>query len=147
MRCEYYREKGYCSKGNHPTDKNDMGECVYVNGEITNKVGTHCSEGKKFLEIKSQIVKDIESQLKNSIIAKIKFPVNNTFKNYSEFANYLESKGFRIINEMCGICEVMAEHRFYGICGTIEDWEAMNVFNDRIDRWKILKDEGYKRTT
>lgn len=46
MKCSYYIEKGYCSKGNHPIDKSDMGECIYKNGEIADKASIHCSEGK-----------------------------------------------------------------------------------------------------
>ena len=53
MKCEYYREKGFCSKGNHPIDKSDMGECIYKNGEITDKAVIHCSEGGKELGTKS----------------------------------------------------------------------------------------------
>lgn len=50
MKCSYYREKGYYSKGNNPIDKSDMGECVYKNGEITDKVSIHCSEVKNYME-------------------------------------------------------------------------------------------------
>jgi hypothetical protein len=51
MKCKYYREKGYCAKGNHPIDKSDMGECIYKDGEINEKASFHCSEGKKQLGI------------------------------------------------------------------------------------------------
>lgn len=54
MKCSYYREKGYCSKGNDPVDKSDMGDCIYLNGEITDKASIHCSEGKKLLGIKDK---------------------------------------------------------------------------------------------
>jgi hypothetical protein len=54
MKCKYYKEKSYCSKGNHPIDTNDMGECIYQNGEITSKASIHCSEGKKHLGIKDK---------------------------------------------------------------------------------------------
>lgn len=49
MKCKYYREKGYCSKNNHPVDINDMGECIYKNGEITAKSSIHCSQGKNYM--------------------------------------------------------------------------------------------------
>jgi hypothetical protein len=52
MKCKYYRKKGYCSKGNDPIDKSNMGDCIYRNGLITEKANIHCSEGKKLLEIK-----------------------------------------------------------------------------------------------
>lgn len=57
MKCKYYREKGYCSKDNNPTDVNDMGECIYKNGEITNKAGVHCSEGKKLFNKEKSLKK------------------------------------------------------------------------------------------
>lgn len=50
MKCNYYRETGYCSKGNDQYNKNDMGECIYENGEITAHAAIHCSEGKKIIK-------------------------------------------------------------------------------------------------
>ena len=47
MKCGYYREKGYCSKGNNSIDTSQMGDCVYKDGEIIRKANIHCSEGKK----------------------------------------------------------------------------------------------------
>lgn len=44
MKCRFYKEKGQCLKGNDPTD---MGECVYKDGNITDKAAIHCSEGRK----------------------------------------------------------------------------------------------------
>lgn len=55
MKCSYYREKGYCSKDNHPMDTSDMGDCIYGNGEIR-EASVHCTEGKKFLGIKEETV-------------------------------------------------------------------------------------------
>lgn len=52
MKCEYYREKGYCSKGNDSTDTSNMGDCIYKDGIITLSASIHCSEGKKLLKIK-----------------------------------------------------------------------------------------------
>lgn len=52
MKCDYYREKGYCCKGNDHIDKSQMGDCIYKDGEITEKASIHCSEGKKQLGIK-----------------------------------------------------------------------------------------------
>jgi hypothetical protein len=52
MKCNYYREKGHCSKGNDPNDTSFMGDCIYKDGEITIKADIHCSEGIKKLNIK-----------------------------------------------------------------------------------------------
>ena len=98
------------------------------------------------LNSKEQIIKDIENQLDESIIAKIKLSEQSIFSSISDMTNYIETKGYRRVNEICGICEFMAERRFYDICKMIEDFEVMNIFNDRIDRWKCLKDEGYKKS-
>lgn len=60
MKCKYYRENpiremdGFCSKNNHPYDTSEMGECIYTNGEITEKANIHCSEGERLLGIKSK---------------------------------------------------------------------------------------------
>ena len=51
MKCNYYIEKGCCSKGNDPIDKSQMGDCLYKDGEITEKAIIHCSEGEKQLNI------------------------------------------------------------------------------------------------
>lgn len=57
MKCKYYKEnsikglEGLCSKGNHPYDTSEMGECIYNNGEVSDKSVIHCSEGKKLLGI------------------------------------------------------------------------------------------------
>ncbi|WP_407301578.1 hypothetical protein [Clostridium botulinum] len=54
IKCKYYKEKGYCSKGNDTIDESLMGDCIYKNGVITGKAVIHCSEGKKQLEMKDE---------------------------------------------------------------------------------------------
>jgi hypothetical protein len=49
LKCQYYKEKGHCSKGNDPVDTTLMGDCVYKNGEIRLSSEIHCSEGEKLL--------------------------------------------------------------------------------------------------
>jgi hypothetical protein len=49
LKCQYYKEKGHCSKGNDPVDITLLGDCVYKNGEIRLSSTIHCSEGEKLL--------------------------------------------------------------------------------------------------
>ena len=61
MNCKYAREnptKGLnalCSKDNHPYDTDEMGDCVYIDGEITKKASVHCSEGKELLGLTTSL--------------------------------------------------------------------------------------------
>jgi len=55
-KCKYYKDNikglcGFCSKNNDP---DDMGDCIYPNGEITDKAAIHCSEGKEILKIEGE---------------------------------------------------------------------------------------------